>query len=115
MKISCLNAINVENEIVPLSDKIKIKLLSIDGDFEINYDLQIDALIHIKLKVTKGDEWAIFETTECFENIVKNKEFKTTIDYMECIEDSVCSVKEFKDFYDEDIAFSLIQFKFSVD
>ena len=113
MKINCSNAIKVTTEIVPLSNDFKIELLSMDGNFEIDYDLEIEALIYVKVKVTKGNQSAIFEGTESFENILPKKEYKTTIDYLNWVEDSMTSSKEFKEFYDENMKFSLILFKFS--
>lgn len=114
-KITCSNAIKVETEIVPFSKDFKIELLSMSGTFEIDYDLQIEALIYFKVKVTKGNQYAIFERDESFENISPDKVYSTTIDYMERVEDSTNSEKEFQEFYDGNMQFSLIQFKFSAD
>lgn len=114
-KITCSNAIKVETEIVPFSKDFKIELLSMSGTFEIDYDLQIEALIYFKVKVTKGNQYAIFERDESFENISPDKVYSTTIDYMERVEDSTNSEKEFQEFYDGNMQSSLIQFKFSAD
>lgn len=37
---------------IGLSNDFKIELLSMDGNFEIDYDLKIEALIYVKVKVT---------------------------------------------------------------
>lgn len=114
-KITCSNAIKVETEIVPFSKDFKIELLSMSGTFEIDYDLQIEAIIYFKVKVTKGNQYAVFEGTESFENILPKKDYNTTINYMNWVEDSMTSGKEFQEFYDENMKSSLIQFKFSAE